>query len=172
MVVDFSDTPDRPSDSEPKKGIQFWLIFVAISLATFLAALDTSIIFIALPTITESLKSEELYVWIIITYLLASTVSAPQFDQAADIFDRRSSTTIAIILLAVGNVLAGAAKNTGMMLAGRTVQGIGGGGVATPSEIIVCEMVSLRERGLYAGIIGSVWAIAAVVGPIIEGAFA
>ncbi|KAL5089079.1 hypothetical protein Trisim1_005936 [Trichoderma cf. simile WF8] len=162
-------TPD--GEPAPPKDARFWLIFVAISCVTFLVALDTSIISTALPTITAKLNSGELYVWIINSYLLAATTSAPLFGQAADIFGRRAATVASLLLFAAGSAISGAATSTGMLIAGRTIQGFGGGGIATLSEVVVCDLVSLRERGQYAGIISSVWAIAAVVGPIIGGAF-
>lgn len=170
-----SPTPEEPSPpgaAPSKKGARFWLIFVAIALTTFLAALDTSIISTALPTIAADLGSDSLYVWIIDSYLLASTATIPIFAQAANIYGRRSLTLIAVCIFTLGSGLCGGAHNTAMMVGGRAVQGIGGGGVLTMSEIVVCDMVSIRERGMYAGIIGGVWAIAAVVAPVMGGAFA
>lgn len=172
--------PDAPSpEGAPatapqtaRKDARFWLVFAAIALTTFLAALDSSIISTALPTITAALGSKDLYVWIIDAYLLASTVSIPIFAQAANIYGRRSLTLIAVCVFALGSGLCGGASNTAMMIGGRLVQGIGSGGILTMSEIVVCDMVSIRERGLYAGIIGGVWAIASVVAPIMGGAFA
>ncbi|KAJ5971598.1 MFS general substrate transporter [Penicillium vulpinum] len=163
-------TPD--SNSSSKKDLRFWLVFLSISMATFLAALDTSIISTALPTISAELGSGELYIWVINTYLLSSTVFSAVFGQASNIFGRRPMTAAAVVIFAVGSAVAGAAHSTGMLLAGRTIQGIGGGGIATMSEVVICDMVSLRERGMYAGIIGAVWAVAAVIGPIIGGGFA
>lgn len=165
-------SPLPPGAASSKKGARFWLIFVAIALTTFLAALDTSIISTALPTIAADLGSDSLYVWIIDSYLLASTATIPIFAQAANIYGRRSLTLIAVCIFTLGSGLCGGAHNTAMMVGGRAVQGIGGGGVLTMSEIVVCDMVSIRERGMYAGIIGGVWAIAAVVAPVMGGAFA
>ncbi|KAI8716446.1 hypothetical protein NCS52_00938500 [Fusarium sp. LHS14.1] len=167
-----NDNPPESEPAAPKKGARFWLVFIAIALTTFLAALDTSIISTALPTITSDLGSNSLYVWIVDSYLLASTATIPIFAQAANIYGRRSLTLIAVSLFTLGSGLCGGAHNTAMMIGGRSVQGIGGGGILTMSEIVVCDMVSVRERGMYAGIIGGVWAIASVIAPIMGGAFA
>ncbi|RAH68496.1 MDR family MFS transporter [Aspergillus aculeatinus CBS 121060] len=167
---DVHNVPAQPN-APPKKGLRFWLIFLAIGIATFVAALDTSIISTALPTITADLGSEELYIWIINTYLLSSTVSSAIVGQLSNIFGRRSMTTLALVIFAVGSAISGAARNTGMLLAGRTIQGLGGGSITTLSEVLVCDMVSLRERGVYAGILGAAWTLAAVVGPIMGGGF-
>ncbi|KAF9779410.1 COP9 signalosome complex subunit 1 [Fusarium sp. DS 682] len=168
--------PEISPSSEPipastKKGARFWLIFVAIALTTFLAALDTSIISTALPTIAADLGSESLYVWIIDSYLLASTATIPIFAQAANIYGRRKLTLLAVCIFTLGSGLCGGAHNTAMMIGGRAVQGVGGGGILTMSEVVVCDMVSVRQRGMYAGILGGVWAIAAVVAPVMGGAF-
>lgn len=172
-LMTISDNPEA-TEAAPngKKSLRFWLIFVAISLATFLAALDTSIISTALPTIAAALDSGDLYIWITNAYLLSSTVSSAVVGPMANIFGRRTMTSLSVIIFAVGSAIAGAAQNTAMLIAGRAIQGVGGGGVASMSEIIVCDLVSLRERGVYAGIIGAVWAVASVVGPIMGGAFA
>ncbi|BDD60843.1 Efflux pump fus6 [Monascus purpureus] len=162
--------PDT-TGSSPKKGWRFAVIFSALCMTAFLAALDTSIISTALPTIAAALNSETLYVWTITSYLLASTAVQPLFGQAADIFGRRYLTLLSVALFALGSGIAGGAHNTAMMIAGRTVQGIGGGGINVMVEIVVCDLVSLRERGKYVGMIGSMWAIGSVVGPIIGGAF-
>ncbi|KAI6762507.1 hypothetical protein HG530_008487 [Fusarium avenaceum] len=136
------DQAPAPAPTPNKKGARFWLLFVAIALTTFLAALDTSIISTALPAI------------------------------AADLGSDSTLTLIAVCIFTLGSGLCGGAHNTAMMVGGRAVQGLGGGGILTMSEIVVCDMVSIRERGMYAGIIGGVWAIAAVVAPVMGGAFA
>ncbi|KAM5448995.1 hypothetical protein MaudCBS49596_005186 [Microsporum audouinii] len=134
--------PDDGPASTPEKGLRFWLIFLAMSIVTFLVALDTSIISTALPTIAAELGAGDLYIWVINTYLLSSTVFSAVYGQAANIFGRRSMITGAIVIFIVGSAVAGAAQNIGMMLSGRTIQGIGGGGIATMSEIVICDMVS------------------------------
>jgi MFS family permease len=161
------------TDSQPsKKGSRFWLVFLALSLTTFLAALDTSIISTALPTIAADLNSELLYVWIIDSYLVTSTASGPIFAQCANIYGRRTLTIISVCIFAFGSGVSGGATNTAAIIGGRAVQGIGGGGIATMSEIVVCDLVSIRERGQYTGVIAGVWAVATVIAPIIGGAFA
>ncbi|PWY79695.1 MFS general substrate transporter [Aspergillus heteromorphus CBS 117.55] len=164
-----ADSQNGPVANE--KGLRFWLIFLAIGIATFVAALDTSIISTALPTITADLSSGDLYVWVINTYLLSSTVSSAIVGQMSNIFGRRAMTTLALLIFAAGSAVSGAAQSTGMLLAGRTIQGLGGGAITTLSEVLVCDMVSLRERGVYAGILGAAWAMAAVVGPLMGGGF-
>jgi len=84
----------------------------------------------------------------------------------------QSLNLLSVALFALGSGVAGGEHNTAMMIAGRSVQGVGGGGINTMVEIVVYDLVSLRERGKYVGIIGSMWAIGSVVGPVLGGAFA
>ncbi|RDA87851.1 hypothetical protein CP532_2943 [Ophiocordyceps camponoti-leonardi (nom. inval.)] len=163
---------NRINNNNKDKGSRFWLVFTAISLTTFLAALDTSILSTALPTIANALGSSELYLWISNAYLLSSTAVIPLFAQAANIYGRRNLTLLSVCLFALGSGLCGGAVSTDVMIAGRAVQGVGGGGILTMSEIVVCDIVSVRERGLYAGVLGAIWAVASVVAPILGGAFA
>ncbi|EJU01271.1 MFS-1 [Dacryopinax primogenitus] len=90
----------------------------------------------------------------------------------AQIFGRQSSVLTFIFLFAVGSAVSGSAQNMTAMIAGRTVQGLGAGGILSMSEIVVSDLVPLRERGMYQGIINSVWALAGVTGPPIAGGFA
>lgn len=168
--LDMADpTPDTKS---PQQTWRFALVFCALCLTILLAALDTSIISTALPTIAADLNSETLYVWTINSYLLSSTALQPLFGQAANIFGRRSLTLLSVALFALGSGVAGGAKTTAALIGGRTVQGIGGGGIITLVEIVVCDLVPLRERGKYVGLIGAMWMIGAVTGPILGGVFA
>ena len=161
-------TANPPS---PSKDWRFWLIFLALCVTTLLVALDVSIIFIALPTIANDLGSEELFVWIANSYLLAATIAQPVVGNASNIFGRRSLTILSVLLFMLGSGLAGGAHSTAMIIAGRSIQGVGGGGIITLGEIIVCDLVSLSERGQYIGLLAGTYAIGTTIGPIIGGVF-
>ena len=165
------------------KGAAFWLTFLAITVSTFLSALDLTAVGTALPTITEKLNGGDNYVWIGSAYALASTAILPLSGSLADIFGRRPIMLIAIAFFATGSALTGAAQNINMMIAARSkyfflapnpivdkpfisaIQGIGGGAILNLTEIIVSDLVPLAERGLYQGMIGLVWSLASAVGP-------
>ncbi|MCJ1367301.1 hypothetical protein MMC16_006433, partial [Acarospora aff. strigata] len=140
-----------------------------VCLATLLVAIDVSIIFTALPTIANDLDSQELFIWVANAYLLASTGVQPIFGQMANIFGRRSLTIILVLVFMLGSGLAGGANSTTMMIVARTVQGIGGGGIITLGEIIVCDLVPLIERGQYMGLIADTYTIGTVIGPVLGG---
>ena len=85
---------------------------------------------------------------------------------------RRSVMLASLVIFTVGATICGAAQSMNMLIAGRAIQGVGGGGIIALTDIIVADLVPLAERGPYLGIVGSVWAIASAIGPPIGGAFA
>ncbi|KAL4909693.1 hypothetical protein BDW74DRAFT_143523 [Aspergillus multicolor] len=168
-------TPTQPPATPtptPKKTWRFWAVFPALCMTTFLAALDTSILSTALPTIASDLHSGELYMWITNSYILTSTVVLPLFGQMANIFGRRWMLISSVIVFAIGSAMAGAANNTSAIIAGRAVQGIGGGGINILVDTVICDLVPLRQRGKYVALMASVWAVGTTVGPVLGGAFA
>ncbi|OQE42351.1 hypothetical protein PENCOP_c004G04887 [Penicillium coprophilum] len=156
----------------PKKTWRFWAVFPALCVTTFLSALDTSILSTALPTIALDINAGELYMWITNSYILSSTVVLPLFGQTANIFGRRWMLIISVVIFSLGSGMAGGAKNTGLLIAGRTIQGIGGGGINTLVDIVICDLVPLRQRGKYVALMAAVWAVGTVIGPVLGGAFA
>lgn len=79
---------------------------------------------------------------------------------------------VSVVIFAVGSALCGSAHSMTQMIIGRTIQGVGGGGILAMSEIVVADLVPLSERGVFMGILGTVWALASAVGPISGGALA
>ncbi|CZT05520.1 related to putative multidrug transporter Mfs1.1 (major facilitator family protein) [Rhynchosporium agropyri] len=154
-----------------KKDWRFWMIFVSVCVTTLLVAIDLSIVSTALPTIAQDLIANELYVWVANAYVLASTAVQPLFGQAANIFGRRSLTIASVLLFMLGSGLAGGATNIGMIIAARTIQGVGGGGIITLGEIIICDLLPLRERGQYTGLLAGTYAIGTIIGPVLGGIF-
>jgi MFS family permease len=157
---------------KPQRGIKFWGIFVALCLLAFISALDVSIISTALPTITADIGGGSQYVWIANSFVIASSVLQPLFGQLADIFGRRTPLVICIVIFALGSGVGGGARNVAMLIAGRTVQGVGAGGIYVLIDIVCCDLVPLRERGKYLGMMFSWAGIAAALGPPVGGALA
>ena len=126
--------------SPKKKPWRFWAVFPALCMTTFLSALDTSILSTALPTMALEINAGESYMWITNSYILSLTVVLPLFGQTANIFGRRSLLILSVVIFAVGSGLAGGADNTAQIIAGRTIQGIGGGGINTLVDTVICEV--------------------------------
>ncbi|KAG8894281.1 hypothetical protein FRC00_009199 [Tulasnella sp. 408] len=150
-------------------GFRFWMIFAALMVSTFLSALDFTSVSTALPTIVQDLQGTE-FAWVGSAFALGSTAVLPLTGGLAQIFGRRPVVLGSLILFALGSGLAGGAINMNMLIAGRAIQGVGGGGILSLTEIIVADLVPLSQRGVYLGLIGAVWAVAAAIGPPIGGA--
>ncbi|PHH79137.1 hypothetical protein CDD82_2576 [Ophiocordyceps australis] len=173
-AVDPTDSEETiTADLEPAaKGAQFWLVIFSICLIGFTASLDGSIIAIAMPHISQDLELGGLYVPASNCFVFAQTVVQPGLAQLCDITGRRWPTIITIVLFAAGSAIAGAANGAGQMIAGRTIQGLGSGGIMLLVELVVCDMVPLRERSKYLGIVLSTASLGAIAGPVVGGALA
>ncbi|PWY96537.1 MFS general substrate transporter [Aspergillus sclerotioniger CBS 115572] len=101
----------------------------------------------ALPIISRDLKAGESYVWFVNALFLSSTAVQPLYGQLADVFGRRWPLISAVVFFALGSGISGGASSTAMLIAGRTIQGVGLGGVNMLIDVVVCDLVPLRERG-------------------------
>ena len=104
--------------------------------------------------------------------MLCSTVFQPNFASFSHIFGRKPVILVALFLFTIGAIVASVANGFGPLLVGRSLQGIGGGGLIALTEIVVTDLVPLRQRGQWFGIISAMWSVGSVTGPIIGGAFA
>ncbi|KAH8827537.1 major facilitator superfamily domain-containing protein [Flagelloscypha sp. PMI_526] len=170
------EAPENNDSSPPtpkrEKGSAFWLSFISLLLCSFLSALDLTAIGTMLPTMSKDLGGTDNFAWIGTAYALASTAFLPLSGNLADIFGRRSIMMLSVGMFALGSALGGSAQSMTWLIGARTVQGIGGGGILTLSEIIVSDLVPLSERGFYQGLFNVVWAFSSAVGPIIGGSLA
>ena len=146
-------TAPRPPATKSKKGATFWCIFLSICVALFLSALELTAVSTALPTIASDLHADD-FVWVGSAYTLSSTAFLPMSGGLAQIFGRRPAMLFALALFALGSGICGGASSMAMLIAGRTVQGLGGGGIQSLSAIVLADMVTLQERGLFAAFFG------------------
>jgi MFS family permease len=147
------------------------LIFVAILLGMLLAALDQTIVATALPTIVADLGDAGHQSWVVTSYLLASTIVTALVGKLGDLYGRKRVFQAAVLFFVAGSVLCGLAQSMAMLVGSRALQGIGGGGITVTASALIGEVVPLRERGRYQGILGAVFGVTTVVGPLLGGYF-
>jgi EmrB/QacA subfamily drug resistance transporter len=146
-------------------------VFVALALGMFLAALDQTIVSTALPTIVGDLGGLEHLSWVVTSYLVASTASTPLYGKLGDTIGRKPMFQAAIVIFLTGSLLSGAAQSLDELILFRALQGAGAGGLLVGAQAIIGDIVPPRERGRYMGFIGSVFAVASVLGPLLGGFF-
>ncbi|KAI0095663.1 MFS general substrate transporter [Hypoxylon sp. NC0597] len=170
-------TDDKPSNTaspptSQSRGWRFWVVLIALGITSLSAAVESTVTSTALPRIAGALDAGELYVWFVNAYTLTSTAFLPLLGQIADIFGRRWLTIGIVAVFALGSGISGGATSATMLIAGRAVQGVGGGGIILMIEMIVCDLVSLRDRGRFTAVIMGLFGIVSSLGPFIGGAIA
>ncbi|PPG55813.1 MFS transporter [Rathayibacter sp. AY2B7] len=139
-------------------------------LGMFVSILAGTVVSTSLPRIISDLKGDQnAYTWVVTATLLATTVSTPLWGKFADLFNRKLLIQLALGLFVIGSALAGFSQDTNMLIVFRVFQGLGAGGLAALSQIIMADIISPRERGKYAGLFGGVMAIGTVGGPLLGG---
>src|SRR4249919_3185244 len=171
VAADVTKTQTEPEVDAPLSGRALTTVFVALMLGMFLAALDQTIVSTALPTIVGDLGGLNHLSWVVTAYLLASTISTPIYGKLGDMYGRKPVFLAAIIIFLVGSMLAGLSQSMGQLIAFRFLQGAGAGGLMVSAQAIIADIVPPRQRGRYMGLIGSVFAVASVAGPLLGGFF-
>ncbi|GAA3218867.1 hypothetical protein GCM10010468_42600 [Actinocorallia longicatena] len=139
-------------------------------LGMFVAIVSATIVANALPVITTDLGAgQSTYTWVIVSTLLATTVTSPLWGKLADLADKKKLLQAGLLVFALGSALSGAAVNPGLLIAARVVQGIGAGGLLALTQVIMATILSPRERGRYNGYMGAVLAVGTSGGPLLGG---
>jgi len=145
------------------------LVFLAVCSVLFLASLGQTVVTTALPIIVGELGGLDQISWVITAYLLAATVGAPICGKLGDLFGRKAVLQGGIGVFLLGSLICAAAGDIWTLVAGRAVQGMGGGGLIVVSMATVADFVPPRQRGRYQGIMGAVFGLSTVVGPLAGG---
>jgi EmrB/QacA subfamily drug resistance transporter len=145
------------------------LITVGLMAALALAALDSTVVGTAMPTIIGQLGGLSEYAWVFSAYLLASTTTVPLYSSLADIHGRKPVFLFGIVLFVVGSALCGLSGSMWQLIAFRTLQGLGAGAVQPISFTIAGDIFEPRRRARMQGFFSGTWGVAAIVGPAIGG---
>jgi EmrB/QacA subfamily drug resistance transporter len=150
-----------------------------IGLAMFLGALDQTIVSTALPTIVNQLNGLNRYTWIATVYLLVSTLLVPIYGRLSDTISRKSLELWSITVFLIGSILSGMAGEFGtlpllgdgmtQLIVFRGIQGIGGAGIFALAFIIISDLYAPRERGKISGLLGGIFGLASILGPVFGG---
>ena len=162
----------RPNPAHPVFTHQEILrVFSGVALAMLMAAMDQTIVATALPTMASQFGGLEMLPWVVTAYLLTSTTTTPIYGKLSDLYGRKRVLQTAILLFLAGSVLCAAAQSMTQLILFRGLQGLGGGGLMSLAFTIIGDVVAPRERGRYQGMIGGVFALASVAGPLLGGIF-
>jgi len=148
-------------------GKRFQLIGLLIGL--FLAAVDSTVVAVAMPTIVTSLQGLEIYSWAFTAYILTSTVTGPLWGRISDAYGRRIIYLGGVGVFLAASLLCGLSTDMLQLIVFRAVQGLGGGALLVLTFTLIGEMFTLRERAKATGYTSSVWALASIVGPPLGG---
>src|SRR5690242_13501748 len=142
-----------------------------LMVSLFIAAMDSTVVGTALPTIARELGSFELYPWIVAGYLITATTTVPLWGRLADIRGRKSVLLAGIAIFVAASGLCAASPNMWWLIAFRTLQGIGAGCIQPLVFTVVGDIFPLAQRARLQGFFSAMWAIAAIVGPGIGALF-
>jgi EmrB/QacA subfamily drug resistance transporter len=159
---------------------QILVVMGGLMAGMFLAALDQSIVAVALPKITSELGGLDKLSWVVTAYLLTSTAATPLWGKISDLRGRRPMFQAAIVIFLIGSLICGfspeiadflGVSGINVMITGRAVQGLGAGGLMSLALAIIGDVIPPRERGKYQGLFAAVFGVSSVAGPLLGGWF-
>ncbi|MFK4837388.1 MDR family MFS transporter [Microbacterium sp. ZW T2_14] len=157
-------------DDEKRRHRKVLQALTGLLLGMFVSMLASTVVSTSLPVIVHDLGGDQAaFTWVVTATLLTTAISTPVWGKLADLFNRKLLIQIAIVIFVLATAAAGFSQDTGTLIAFRAVQGIGAGGLAALSQVIMADIISPRERGRYMGLFGAVMAVATVGGPLLGG---
>ncbi|WBW70635.1 membrane transporter [Schizosaccharomyces osmophilus] len=145
------------------------LVVPALILCLFLAALDNTIVTVAIPTITQHFNDSSHSFWISTAYTLATNAVMPAMGVLSNILGRKYILYGSVFLFMLGSALSGASQSMIMLIISRAVQGAGGGGISSLTNILISEITPLKTRPMYTVLTSSAWGVALAIGPVLGG---
>lgn len=144
-------------------------VTIALFVATFLAAIEGTIVSTAMPSITGELQGIQQYSWIISIYLLATVITTPVYGKLSDLYGRKKIFIIGALIFLAGSMLSGIAQSMNQLILFRALQGLGAGALTTIPYTIIGDLYSFEKRAKVQGWMSSIWGIAGISGPLVGG---
>jgi EmrB/QacA subfamily drug resistance transporter len=145
------------------------IIMISVMASLFLVALDQTIISTALGKIVEEFDAYSSLSWVVTAYLITTTITTPIAGKLSDMFGRRLLLLIGVTIFGIGSLLSGTSADINQLIIWRAIQGIGGGIITANAFTIIGDLLAARERGRWQGMIGAVFGVSSVVGPLLGG---
>jgi EmrB/QacA subfamily drug resistance transporter len=153
----------------PRSKREIYTVMSGLIIAMLLAMLDNLVVGTAMPTIVGELGGLAHLSWVVTAYALATAVSTPVWAKLGDLYGRKGVFMASIVVFLVGSALTGLSQNMGELIGFRGVQGLGAGGLMVSAMAIIADLVPLRERGRYQGMMAAVMPLAFIGGPLLGG---
>jgi EmrB/QacA subfamily drug resistance transporter len=141
------------------------IILTGVALGIFMAALESTIVGTAMPTVVATLGGIELYSWVAVAYILTSTIMTPIWGKMADLIGRRPAFFGGMGIFLIGSALSGAAHSMAQLIAFRALQGLGAGALFPVGMTIVADLLPLEKRAKMIGLFSGMWGLASLFGP-------
>ncbi|KAH1519635.1 hypothetical protein KXW39_007867 [Aspergillus fumigatus] len=171
VVKDETSVKSVDDDADYPSGIRLFVICLSLCLAVFLTALDNTIIATAIPRITDQFNSQGDIGWYGSAYLLTQSSVQLLFGKAYSFMSVKWVFLLAIGIFELGSLVCGVAPTSTALIIGRAIAGLGSAGISSGAIVIVTYSVPLVKRPMYTGLIGAMYGIASVAGPLLGGAF-
>ena len=146
-------------------------VTIAVMVATFLTAMDSTVVSTAMPTIVSDLGGINSFSWVFAVYLLTSAVTTPIWGKLADLFGRKRVFAIGTILFLLGSMFSGLSQSMDQLILFRAFQGIGAGAVFPITLTIIGDLYELKQRAQIQGLFSAVWGVSGILGPLVGGFF-
>src|SRR5262245_46885492 len=163
------DARTQPTTAQALTHRETKLVVLGVLLPVFMGSLDNTILASALPTIGRDLGDVRNLPWLITAYLIASTAVTPLYGKISDIHGRRATLLIAVSCYMAGSIICALAPNMFVLIVGRVVHGLGGGGLTATGMVVLGDIAAPRDRGRYYGYFSITYTTAGACGPALGG---